>query len=43
MKAPHCVKELRTFLGFVQYLGKFLPNLASVSAPLCSLLEKEVA
>jgi hypothetical protein len=37
------VKDLRTFLGFIQYLGKFLPNLANESAPLRQLLEKEIA
>jgi hypothetical protein len=43
MKAPQSVKELRTFLGFIQYLGKFLPNLSTESAPLRQLLEKEIA
>ena len=42
MKPPENLKELRTFLGFVQYLGKFLPNLATESAPLRQLLEKEI-
>ena len=42
MQPPRNVKELRTFLGFIQYLGKFLPNLAAESAPLRQLLEKEV-
>ena len=42
MQPPQNVKELRTFLGFIQYLGTFLPNLAADSAPLRQLLEKEV-
>lgn len=42
MPAPNNIKELRTFLGLVQYLGKFLPNLAQESAPLRQLLEKQV-
>ena len=42
MQPPQNVKELRTFLGFIQYLGKFLPNLAAESAPPRKLLEKEV-
>ena len=42
MKPPTCVKELRTFLGFIQYLSKFLPNMAEVSAPLRVLTEKDV-
>lgn len=42
MPAPNNIKELRTFLGLVQYLGKFLPNLPEESAPLRQLLEKQV-
>ena len=42
MKPPTCVKELRTFLGFIQYLSKFLPNMAEVSAPLRVLTERDV-
>ena len=40
MEPPTCKKELQTFLGFVQYLGKFVPNLSEVSAPLRELLQK---
>ncbi|XP_061173501.1 uncharacterized protein LOC133182663 [Saccostrea echinata] len=43
MKPPGNVKELMTFLGFVQYLGKFIPNLSEISAPLRHLLSKDVA
>ena len=43
MRQPQNTKELRTFLGFMQYLAKFIPNLAEVTAPLRKLLEKEVA
>ena len=42
MKAPTNKKELQTFLGFVQYLAKFLPNMPDVSAPLRQPLHKEV-
>ena len=31
-------KELKSFLGFIQYLAKFMPNMASESAPLRELL-----
>ena len=34
--------ELQRFLGMVNYLGKFLPNLSDVSAPVRKLLEKDV-
>ena len=43
MKPPGNANELKTFLGFIQYLGKFMPNMATESAPLRELLEKNVA
>ncbi|CAB4009371.1 Hypothetical predicted protein [Paramuricea clavata] len=43
MAKPSNTKELKTFLGFIQYLAKFLPNMADVSAPLRKLLEKNTA
>ena len=33
--------ELRSFLGLVNYYGKFLPNLATVLSPLYLLLQKK--
>ena len=42
MKPPENANELKTFLGFIQYLGKFMPNMATESAPLRELLEKNV-
>lgn len=36
------VKELQTFLGFIQYLLKFLPSMSNVSTPLRQRLEKNV-
>ena len=41
MKHPENVKELQTFIGFIQYLSKFIPNLSEISAPLRKLLEKD--
>ena len=38
--APTNVTELRSLLGLVNYYGKFLPNLASILAPLYKLLQK---
>jgi hypothetical protein len=43
MTKPSNTKELKIFLGFIQYLAKFLPNMAEVSAPLRKLLEKDTA
>ena len=42
MKALQSKKELQHFLGFVQYLAKFLPNMSEVSAPLRELLHKDI-
>ena len=36
------VNELQRFLGMIAYLRKFIPNLAEVTSPLCTLLKKEV-
>lgn len=38
--APRNVTELRSFLGLVNYYGKFLPNLATLLSPLYTLLQK---
>ena len=38
--APTNVSQLKSFLGLVNYYGKFLPNLATTMAPLYSLLQK---
>ena len=40
---PKNVAELRSFLGMVNYYGKFLPNLATVLAPLYKLLRQTTA
>ena len=39
--APTSVSELKSFLGLVNYYGKFLPNLSTVLAPLHKLLRKD--
>lgn len=41
MKEPTNVSELRSFLGMVNQLGKFLPNLAEKDKPLRDLLSKK--
>ena len=40
MKTPNNVTELRRFLGTVNHLGKFSPNLATLMQPLRQLLGK---
>ena len=36
------VSELRGFLGLVQYVGRYVPDLATVAAPLRTGVNKEV-
>ena len=43
MSVPQFLTELQRFLGMVNYLGKFIPNLAEVTSPLRALLKKDVA
>ena len=35
---PTCTKDLQTFMGFIQYLSNFKPNMSTVSATLRTLL-----
>ena len=39
--APRNVSQLKSFLGMLNYYGKFLPNLSTCLAPLYSLLQKK--
>ena len=43
MSAPQTRAELETFLGIMVYLGKFMPNLSKITAPLRELTEEGVA
>ena len=40
LTAPNNLKQLRSFLGSVHYLGKFIPNLSQLCHPLRPLLKK---
>ena len=40
IKAPKTLKQLRSFLGSVHHLSKFIPNLAKIYHPLRPLLKK---
>jgi len=42
MKSPSNVKELRRFLGLVNYLGKFLPHFSAVAERLRNLTKNDV-
>ena len=42
MKEPSNITELRGFIGFAQYLAKFLPNLSDVIEPLRKLTKQDV-
>ena len=41
MKEPKNVTELHRFLGMINQLGKFTPNLAENTKPLCDLLSSK--
>ena len=41
MKEPGNVAELRRFLGMMNYLGSYVPNLSSIVRPLNDLLKKD--
>ena len=40
MKMPTIVRELKSFLGWVSYIRRFVPRLASVTSDLSKLLRK---
>ena len=42
MKRPSCVKEVKQFIGTVNYLAKFVKNLSSLTEPLRRLEKKDV-
>ena len=42
MSVPQSLTELQGFLGMVNYLDKFISNLAEITIPLQALLEKDV-
>ena len=41
MRRPTTIRELKSFLGRVSYIRRFVPGLASVTAGLSKLLKKE--
>ena len=38
---PENLQQLRSFLGLLNYYGKFIPNLANIVHPLNQLLQKD--
>ena len=42
MPAPTDKKRVERLLGTVNYLGKFIPNLASITEPIRVLLQKDI-
>ena len=42
-RSPTNVTELRSFLGLINYYGKFLPSLSTLLAPLHKLIGKDYA
>ena len=41
MSSPTNGQELQTFLGLANYMGPFIPNLITLTAPLCELLKED--
>ena len=41
MPEPSTKQELQRFIGMIQYLAKFIPDLSEKAAPLRSLLKKK--
>lgn len=41
MPVPECKADVLRFLGMVKYVGKFIPNLSKISAPLRSLTRND--
>ncbi len=41
IKPPRTLTEIRSFLGSIQYLTNYIPNLPSKTAPLSKLLRKK--
>ena len=42
LPVPNNLKQLRSFLGSVHYIGKFIPNLSQLCHPLRPLLKKNI-
>lgn len=40
-RQPKSMEEVRIFLGLVNYVGKFIPNLATITEPLRNLTKKD--
>ena len=43
LKIPTTIKELRSVLGSINFVQKFIPNLAKIIEPLVALTRKSVA
>ena len=41
-REPESVSEVRSFLGLLNYSGRFIPDLATLSEPLRRLTKKDV-
>jgi hypothetical protein len=42
MPTPTDVTSIRRFIGFTNYLSKFMPRLSEVCKPLCDLTQQDV-
>ena len=42
MQVPVSKEDVRRFIGLINYLSKYCPNLSSIAAPLRDLMKKDV-
>ena len=42
IRVPQDKKELQRFIGMINYLGKFIPNMSTINQPLRELLQQDV-
>ena len=43
MEQPHTSKQLRSFMGSIHHMIKFIPNLSNITTPLRPLLLTKIA
>ena len=43
LSTPQSHLELQRVLGVVNYYGRFIPNMSTITTPLCQLLKKDAA
>ena len=42
LPTPKCVKDIRSFLGYVGFCRRFVRDFSAIARPLCNLLTKDI-